>query len=287
MFKFPGVYLITCKVNNKKYVGCSNNIDRRWAWHRSNLRNGTHHNQHLQRAWNKYGSEAFVFTLLEETDVDSRFDRETEYINKLRPEYNMKKNDYTSPDRWKYTVEIAEEELEIVIDPQWLFGSARLNLNEDQMISMIDRQKADREIDWAKAETPETEALSQVARLVAWGEISEKKLKRLLKSVGWTYKDYCDKLSILEQSKLIPLTPRQVKMDEYGECIDTFLKSLTKRDRYIWNSDHFYWLSGSSRDENRLNLARELNVSEEHLIKLLLVIKGEMCAYLVNIELKQ
>lgn len=61
-----GVYEIVNKVNGKRYVGSSVNIEQRWASHRSQLINGKHHSPHLQRAWNKYGIDSFDWLVIVE-----------------------------------------------------------------------------------------------------------------------------------------------------------------------------------------------------------------------------
>lgn len=56
------IYHITNKNNNKKYIGKTINLERRLEKHFSNLRNNKHHSTKLQRAFNKYGEDAFVVT---------------------------------------------------------------------------------------------------------------------------------------------------------------------------------------------------------------------------------
>ena len=62
------IYAIRNIQNNKRYIGSTINVKKRWSEHQRTLRNGTHHARHLQRAWKKYGEDAFVFELLE-TDI--------------------------------------------------------------------------------------------------------------------------------------------------------------------------------------------------------------------------
>ena len=50
-----GIYLIRNKANNKVYVGQSVDIKQRWYNHKRGRRNDTHDNEHLQKAYNKYG----------------------------------------------------------------------------------------------------------------------------------------------------------------------------------------------------------------------------------------
>lgn len=64
MRNIRGIYVIENNINNKKYVGLSKDIKRRWSEHRRELENNIHHNKHLQQAWNKYSAEAFSFRVI-------------------------------------------------------------------------------------------------------------------------------------------------------------------------------------------------------------------------------
>lgn len=59
------IYKIINTINNKFYVGSTTNTKERFRTHRSRLRRGKHHSQHLQAAWNKYGEQAFVFHVIQ------------------------------------------------------------------------------------------------------------------------------------------------------------------------------------------------------------------------------
>lgn len=60
----PGIYAVTNTVSGTVYVGQARNIRKRWEVHRCTLENGKHRNGYLQRAWNKYGAEAFRFEVI-------------------------------------------------------------------------------------------------------------------------------------------------------------------------------------------------------------------------------
>ena len=78
-----GVYEIINLENGKSYVGSSTNIERRWGQHRCALRAGRHDNAHLQRAFDKYGEEAFEFSVIEKVaDVDKLLEREQCWLNR-------------------------------------------------------------------------------------------------------------------------------------------------------------------------------------------------------------
>lgn len=63
-----GIYLITNRINGKKYVGSTHDFTSRWRGHRSMLNRGVHFNNHLQNSWNKYGEDNFEFSILEALD---------------------------------------------------------------------------------------------------------------------------------------------------------------------------------------------------------------------------
>jgi group I intron endonuclease len=85
-----GIYQIINTVNNKSYIGSACNIHKRWLMHKRTLKQGSHHNIHLQRAWYQYGITAFTLSVVEEILNKSKLiDREQYYLNTLKPEYNI------------------------------------------------------------------------------------------------------------------------------------------------------------------------------------------------------
>lgn len=79
-----GIYKIEHAVSGKVYVGSAINLQNRWAVHRHALVRGRHHSEKLQRAWNKYGAESFVFVIIELVDARDRLlSREQHWIDFL------------------------------------------------------------------------------------------------------------------------------------------------------------------------------------------------------------
>lgn len=64
------IYLYTNKINNKKYIGQTNNVERRKREHKSNAFNekSVNYNAILHKAFRKYGYENFDFEILEEIE---------------------------------------------------------------------------------------------------------------------------------------------------------------------------------------------------------------------------
>lgn len=75
-----GIYCIENITNNKKYIGQSIHMTQRWSKHISELKNGHHDNDYLQKSWNKYGEENFKFYVLEYCEKDLLDERESYYI---------------------------------------------------------------------------------------------------------------------------------------------------------------------------------------------------------------
>jgi len=88
-----GIYQIKNLVNKKCYVGQAVRLHKREIDHFSQLRSDRHENQHLQRAWNKYGKENFKFEILiycepfELTRYEQFF---SDYYKKLDLPYNIR-----------------------------------------------------------------------------------------------------------------------------------------------------------------------------------------------------
>lgn len=75
-----GIYSITNTVNDKKYIGQSVNIERRLSNHKWALKHNKHNNDHLQKSFNKYGEDCFVFEIICECDQNQLDEREQFYI---------------------------------------------------------------------------------------------------------------------------------------------------------------------------------------------------------------
>jgi group I intron endonuclease len=90
-----GIYKITNIKNDKVYIGSSKNILNRWGNHIFELVSCKHYNTELQKDFDKYGIENFIFQVIEILDNKNKIlEREQYYIekyNSLNPEkgYNI------------------------------------------------------------------------------------------------------------------------------------------------------------------------------------------------------
>lgn len=90
-----GIYKIINKVNGKYYVGSTKDFNKRWKKHINKLIKKQHHNDYLQRAWDKYGKQSFIFIIVETTESLRTTLREVEqkYLDTAKTEqdkcYNL------------------------------------------------------------------------------------------------------------------------------------------------------------------------------------------------------
>lgn len=86
-----GIYKIENLKNHKCYYGSSKDVYNRFIQHKSRLNNKTHPNIILQRAWNKYGQNNFIFEIVEKCDISNLLIVEQKYLD-LNNAYNIAKN---------------------------------------------------------------------------------------------------------------------------------------------------------------------------------------------------
>jgi hypothetical protein len=85
-----GIYKITCLITGDTYVGCSSNLRNRLYKHKRNT--GRAVQKDLKKLINLYTWDAFSWEVLETCDTDAKFERETYWIQELKPTLNRWKN---------------------------------------------------------------------------------------------------------------------------------------------------------------------------------------------------
>lgn len=86
-----GIYRIFDR-EGREYVGSSEDLPRRRREHFNSLRNGTHKNILLQRAFDKYGEEFLDFEILLLCEKSRLNDYEQTVLDNVKTHYNISKN---------------------------------------------------------------------------------------------------------------------------------------------------------------------------------------------------
>lgn len=82
------IYLITNKINNKKYVGKTiKSLPTRFYNHCYASKNGS--TTYFHKALRKYGEDNFIIEELDRCDINILGEKEIEWITSLKPEYNQ------------------------------------------------------------------------------------------------------------------------------------------------------------------------------------------------------
>lgn len=146
------IYRITCEKDGRFYIGASTNPHNRRLEHFNHLRKNKHHNIFLQRAFNKYGEEAFVYEVLESfEDEKLMWKREEELIEALSNTYNMMPGGIRGPrlygkDNPKFGKPVSEQQRRLQSEamsgekhPQ--FGKSYYNNGSQQLV--LTKQEAE------------------------------------------------------------------------------------------------------------------------------------------------
>ena len=91
-----GIYSIRNTVNNKVYVGSSIDTAHRWKQHKTALRAKCKTNPHLQAAWDLYGEDKFIFSLLTMCSKEELLTQEWAWIQLFSS--NLPENGYNIAD---------------------------------------------------------------------------------------------------------------------------------------------------------------------------------------------
>ena len=85
-----GVYAIFNTISHKFYIGSTSEAFLiRFRGHKNAFKVGIHHNQHMQREYDKYGFDKFKFIILEKCPPEECIIKEQCYLDTLNPSYNM------------------------------------------------------------------------------------------------------------------------------------------------------------------------------------------------------
>lgn len=97
-----GIYKIENKINHKIYIGCSQDIEKRWYNHKYDAFNDNQNHFAIHQAFRKYGINNFSFSIIEIVeDKEKRFEREKfwiKYYDSYKKGYNETLGGDTGPE---------------------------------------------------------------------------------------------------------------------------------------------------------------------------------------------
>ncbi len=79
--KISGIYMILNIVNGKFYIGSSVNVNKRLLHHKNALDSNRHCNSYLQKSYNKYSLDSFLFSILETCEEKELIQKEQIWLD--------------------------------------------------------------------------------------------------------------------------------------------------------------------------------------------------------------
>ena len=87
--KIIGVYKITNTITGDFYIGSSNDVKRRWREHKCQTTWKRYPNNQMYIDMQRYGTDSFVFQVIEEAEIGQLKVAEQYFIETLKPTYNQ------------------------------------------------------------------------------------------------------------------------------------------------------------------------------------------------------
>lgn len=156
------IYKITNTTNGKYYIGSAINYETRIKRHLNDLKVGRHHSSKLQRSYNKYGQESFIFEVIEIiTSLEKLIESEQKWLDELKPYFNMTLiaglNSHLGMKRSQITKDKIRDKLTGIIRSQEtknkiseaklgikINSEALINMNKDKIGKSLTKQHKDR-----------------------------------------------------------------------------------------------------------------------------------------------
>lgn len=164
MDKICGIYCIENINNNKKYIGQSVNIYKRWRTHKSNLNQHRHVNDYLQRAWDKYGENCFRFYILEVCDILQLDEFEIKYIEQfdttnIQSGYNLNTGGNGNPSPSEYVRQkMRDNHADVSGENNPNYGKHMSDDIKQKMVANRNTPKGENHVNYGKTFSEETKA---------------------------------------------------------------------------------------------------------------------------------
>ena len=101
MKKISGIYKITNTITGDFYIGSSKDIKQRWAQHKKPSVWKNYPNNQMYLDMHKYGTDKFVFEVIEEAEPEELKVAEQYFIETFKPTYNSNRANGWDIERYK------------------------------------------------------------------------------------------------------------------------------------------------------------------------------------------
>lgn len=156
-----GIYSITNKIDGKKYIGKSKNIEARFTAHKWSLKlenKDRSTNRYLWSSVQLHGIDNFLFEIIEEFDIldeEMLMDKELYYMDLHKScerdfGYNLRRDSSTACEVHQDTRKLISENTKGELNGN--FGNKWTDEQKDQMSKIKKKQVADGLYDWMKTE---------------------------------------------------------------------------------------------------------------------------------------
>lgn len=267
-----GIYMILNVYNNKCYVGSTKNLYKRKNEHFRYLKNNKHHSDHLQRAYNKYGSDKFIFAILEECGIENLIDREVFWIkmkNSLDSKYGY---NIAIPQKNESLIPRIETTLKKVINThkQW-YSDNRITLEEfiegkrsKDLIEKLGKQNKERILVFNKNTGDKEYEFESITKTALFFNCNAKAISKICDKKENTYKGYI----FIKEKNYNPL----LEYKKISKAKETYYEPKGRFQGYPVQTYNLQSKEIVKTYNNRRELAEEFNTSTGYIAK---VISGE------------
>lgn len=176
------IYKIENKINEKFYIGQTvRSLEKRWSEHKCVLNGNYHDNSHLQRAWNKYGEDAFEFSVILECPEETLDFWEKAFLgDRWKTEYTHCYNQKEGGFNGRHSEETKQKMSEVKMgERNSFYGKTH---SEESKRKISEAQKGKKNPMWGKTHSEESKRkmseLKKGKNHPMWGKARSEKAKQ-------------------------------------------------------------------------------------------------------------
>lgn len=196
------IYKILNSIDDRVYIGSTVNLNKRWSEHKRDLSKNRHQNIHLQNFVNKYGLNALIFEILEETNNSNLLVREQYHMDNTINKFNIALNSSAPMLNKKHTAKAlikisnsstgSNNSMYGKKRPQWLIDKltlcnlGRVKSNYEKIIRLINLPNRHELLLKKNGQIINCFSISHAAKIIGVSQQSvSSAIKRNSESMGW------------------------------------------------------------------------------------------------------